>query len=299
MNIQHFINISEYSRETLLKIIHKGIALKEQCKNGIYQNSLSHKTLAMIFDKASTRTRVSFEVGMSQLGGRALFLSNNDTQLGRGETIEDSSKVISSMVDIIMLRISNHSDMETFAQYSTKPVINALSDESHPCQLLADMMTIVEHGKSLDDLTIAWIGDGNNMANTYAQAANILGFNLHISSPKGYVIDSKYLNDNVTLFTSPSEAVTGVDIISTDVFTSMGQEADRVKRLAAFKDFEVNSALTSHAKDDYLFMHCLPAHRGEEVSAEVMDGKHSVVFDQAENRLHAQKALLLYLTNNL
>ncbi|HCJ87520.1 MAG TPA: ornithine carbamoyltransferase, partial [Gammaproteobacteria bacterium] len=274
------------------------IALKKQHKAGEISNTLKNKTLAMIFDKSSTRTRVSFETGMTQLGGHALFLSDKDIQLGRGEPITDSAVVISSMVDCIMLRVSSHADINTFADYSSVPIINALSDESHPCQLLADMMTYQEHNGSIKGKTVAWIGDGNNMCHTYMQAAKAFGFTLNIATPKGYEPDQSFVDqytDYINLCKDANSACNDVDLVVTDVWASMGQEAEQKKRELDFEDFQVDKNLMSQAKSDAVFMHCLPAHRGEEVSADVIDGKQSLVWGEAENRLHAQKALLLYL----
>ncbi|MBE8189554.1 MAG: ornithine carbamoyltransferase, partial [Candidatus Thioglobus sp.] len=254
--------------------------------------------LAMIFDKPSTRTRVSFEAGMTQLGGHALFLSNRDIQLGRGETIPDSAIVISSMVDGIMLRVSAHKDIATFAQHSSVPIINALSDESHPCQLLADMMTFQEHKGKIQGKTVAWIGDGNNMCQTYMQAAKAFGFRLNIACPSAYqpkkAFAEKYAN-SINFHSNAKSACQNADLIITDVWASMGQETQQQQRQAAFADFQVSAELMNSASPDAAFMHCLPAHRGEEVTAEVIDGKQSLVWAEAENRLHAQKALLLFL----
>ena len=256
------------------------------------------KTLAMIFDKSSTRTRVSFEAGMTQLGGQSLFLSEKDIQLGRGEPITDSAIVISSMVDAIMLRMSSHEDIVEFSKHSSKPVINALSDESHPCQILADLMTYQEHRGSIKGKKIAWIGDGCNVCQTYMQAAAIFDFDLSIATPVGYGPSDDFIEKyktNISYFTNPNDACRGADIIVTDVWTSMGQELEIKQREAAFKCFQVDQKLMNQAKDDAIFMHCLPAYRGKEVSAEVIDGEQSVVWSEAENRLHVQKSLLLYL----
>jgi len=295
---KHFINLDDLSTNDLEKIIDDAIVLKKQHKSGEINASLKNKTLAMIFDKSSTRTRVSFEAGMTQLGGHALFLSDRDIQLGRGEPIVDSSIVISSMVDAVMMRVSSHEDINTFAKHSSVPIINALSDESHPCQLLADMMTYKEHNGSIAGKTVAWVGDGNNMCHTYMQAAKAFNFRLNIATPVGYEPDDAFVNkysENIALFTSAKEACQNADLIVTDVWASMGQEEEQVKREVAFKDFQVDEALMSTANSDAQFMHCLPAHRGEEVSASVIDGNQSLVWDEAENRLHAQKSLLLYL----
>jgi ornithine carbamoyltransferase len=295
---KHFINLDDLANDDLQQIIDQAIALKKQYKAGETSNALKNKTLAMLFDKSSTRTRVSFEAGMVQLGGHALFLSDKDIQLGRGEPITDSAVVISSMVDCIMLRVSSHEDINTFAEYSSVPVINALSDESHPCQLLADMMTYQEHNGSIKGKTVAWIGDGNNMCHTYMQAAKAFGFTLNIATPEGYEPDQSFVDqyaDYINLCKDANSACDDADLVVTDVWASMGQEAEQKKRELDFKDFQVDTNLMSQAKSDAVFMHCLPAHRGEEVSADVIDGKQSLVWGEAENRLHAQKALLLYL----
>ena len=295
---KHFINLDDLSGSELQLIIDKAIALKQAFKAGEINKSLENKTLAMIFDKSSTRTRVSFEAGMTQLGGHALFLSDRDIQIGRGEPITDSAIVISSMVDAVMLRISSHEDINTFAEHASVPIINALSDESHPCQLLADVMTYQEHVGSIKGKTVAWIGDGNNMCQTYMQAAHAFGFTLNIATPAGYEPQPEFCKKYahcINLTHDVNTACADADFVVTDVWASMGQEDEQVKRELAFKDFQVNESLMSQAKDDAIFMHCLPAHRGEEVSAEVIDGKQSLVWAEAENRLHAQKALLLYL----
>ena len=298
MTMKHFINLDDLSTDVLNKIIDDAIVLKKQHKAGEINETLKNKTLAMIFDKSSTRTRVSFETGMTQLGGHALFLSDRDIQLGRGEPIVDSSIVISSMVDAIMMRVSSHKDINTFASNGSVPIINALSDESHPCQLLADMMTYKEHKGSIQGKTVAWIGDGNNMCHTYMQAAKAFNFKLNIATPEGYEPDSDFIEkyaDYVALFNNAEEACHQADLVVTDVWASMGQEQEQAKRELAFKEFQVDEALMNNANTNAAFMHCLPAHRGEEVSAEVIDGQQSLVWDEAENRLHAQKSLLLYL----
>ncbi|WP_428087467.1 ornithine carbamoyltransferase [Candidatus Thioglobus sp.] len=296
--MKHFINLDDLSEQVLTQIIDRAIVLKKQHKAGEINETLKNKTLAMIFDKSSTRTRVSFEAGMAQLGGHALFLSDRDIQLGRGEPIKDSAIVISSMVDAIMMRISSHEAINTFALHGCVPIINALSDESHPCQLLADMMTYKEHKGSIKGRAVAWIGDGNNMCHTYMQAAKAFGFTLNIATPKGYEPNQKFVDRykaHIKLFNDAKQACENVDLVVTDVWASMGQEAEQIKRELAFKDFQVDETLMSGAKTDAAFMHCLPAHRGEEVAAEVIDGKQSLVWDEAENRLHAQKSLLLHL----
>ena len=294
----NFINFDQFSQNDLQGIIDRAILLKKEHKSGLINETLKNKTLAMIFDKSSTRTRVSFEAGMTQLGGQSLFLSEKDIQLGRGEPITDSAIVISSMVDAIMLRMSSHEDIVEFSKHSSKPVINALSDESHPCQILADLMTYQEHKGSIKGKKIAWIGDGCNVCQTYMQAAAIFDFDLSIATPVGYGPSDDFIEKyktNISYFTNPNDACRGADIIVTDVWTSMGQELEIKQREAAFKGFQVDQKLMSWAKDDAIFMHCLPAYRGKEVSAEVIDGEQSIVWSEAENRLHVQKSLLLYL----
>jgi len=294
----NFINFDQFSQNDLQGIIDRAILLKKEHKSGLINETLKNKTLAMIFDKSSTRTRVSFEAGMTQLGGQSLFLSEKDIQLGRGEPITDSAIVISSMVDAIMLRMSSHEDIVEFSKHSSKPVINALSDESHPCQILADLMTYQEHRGSIKGKKIAWIGDGCNVCQTYMQAAAIFDFDLSIATPPGYGPSDDFIekyNTNISYFENPNDACKGADIIVTDVWTSMGQELEIKQREAAFKGFQVDQKLMGQAKDDAIFMHCLPAYRGKEVSAEVIDGEQSVVWSEAENRLHVQKSLLLYL----
>jgi ornithine carbamoyltransferase len=252
----------------------------------------------MIFDKSSTRTRVSFEAGMIQLGGQSLFLSDRDIQLGRGEPIMDSAIVISSMVDAVMLRLSSHDDITEFAKHSSKPVINALSDDSHPCQILADLMTYQEKCGSIKGKKIAWVGDGCNVCQTYMQAASIFDFELSISTPVGYEPQKSFIEkyqNNISYSSNPIIASKDADIIVTDVWTSMGQESESKQRELAFKGFQVDKKMMSKAKDDAIFMHCLPAYRGKEVSSDVIDGNKSAVWDEAGNRLHVQKALLLFL----
>ena len=295
---KHFIDFDDYSYQALQKIIDSAIALKNEHKSGIVNDSLKNKTLAMIFDKSSTRTRVSFETGMTQLGGHSLFLSDRDIQIGRGEPIIDSAIVVSSMVDAVMLRISSHEDIIEFSKHTSKPVINALSDQSHPCQILSDLMTYQELRGSIRGKKIAWIGDGCNVCQTYMQAAEIFGFELNIATPEGYQPSQRFIDNyqsNISYYTDPIDACDGADIVATDVWTSMGKESEKKQRLNAFKGYQVDQKMMSVAKSDALFMHCLPAHRGEEVSTEVIDGKQSAVWVEAENRLHAQKALLLHL----
>jgi len=296
--MKHFINLDDLSTTDLNQIIDQAIVLKKEHKAGTINETLKNKTLAMIFDKSSTRTRVSFEAGMTQLGGHALFLSDRDIQLGRGEPTTDTAIVISSMVDAIMMRVSSHDDINNFAENGSVPIINALSDESHPCQLLADMMTYKEHKGSIQDKTVTWVGDGNNMCHTYMQAAKAFGFKLNIATPEGYEPEKRFIDnyqDYIQLFNDAEQACKNTDLVVTDVWASMGQEAEQAKRELAFKNFQVNEELMMHANTNASFMHCLPAHRGEEVSAPVIDGSQSLVWDEAENRLHAQKSLLLYL----
>jgi len=295
MSTRHFLSLMDLSPEEAEALIQRAIELKTLLRAGHAVDSLRGKVLAMVFEKSSTRTRVSFETGMFQLGGNALFLSPRDTQLGRGEPIEDSARVLSRMVDGIMLRTFEQEKLETIAEYSSVPVINALTDRFHPCQLLADVQTWVEHHGSIQGRRVAWIGDGNNMAHSYINAARLWDFQLVIACPEGYDPDPTIVaagGDRITLTRDPREAAAAANIITTDVWASMGQEEEQAIREKAFADFQVDGALMKLAKNDALFMHCLPAHRGEEVAAEVIDGPQSVVWDQAENRLHAQKALL-------
>ena len=299
--IKHFINFDDLSLKELQGIIDQAISLKKEHKSGQINDTLKNKTLAMIFDKSSTRTRVSFEAGMTQLGGQSLFLSEKDIQLGRGEPITDSAIVISSMVDAVMLRLSSHEDIIEFSKHSSKPVINALSDESHPCQILADLMTYQEMNGSIKNKKIAWIGDGCNVCQTYMQAAGIFDFELSIATPKGYEPSELFIKNykkNINFYSDPLMACENADIIVTDVWTSMGQESETKQRELAFKGFQVDQNMMNQAKKDAVFMHCLPAYREKEVSSEVIDGSQSVVWSEAENRLHVQKSLLLYLIEN-
>ena len=295
---KNFINFDQYSLETLQSIIDRAISLKKEHNSGLINNTLENKTLAMIFDKSSTRTRVSFEAGMIQLGGQSLFLSDRDIQLGRGEPIMDSAIVISSMVDAVMLRLSSHDDITEFAKHSSKPVINALSDDSHPCQILADLMTYQEKCGSIKGKKIAWVGDGCNVCQTYMQAASIFDFELSIATPVGYEPQKSFIEkyqNNISYSNNPLIASEDADIIVTDVWTSMGQESESKQRELAFKGFQVDKKMMSKAKENAIFMHCLPAYRGKEVSSDVIDGNKSAVWDEAANRLHVQKALLLFL----
>ncbi|WP_415058805.1 ornithine carbamoyltransferase [Halopseudomonas sp.] len=298
MTVRHFLSLMDCSQAELVGLIKRGVELKALHQQGVIYEPLKNRVLAMIFEKASTRTRVSFEAGMIQLGGQAIFLSPRDTQLGRGEPIEDSARVLSSMCDAVMIRTFAHQDLETFAQYSRVPVINGLSDDLHPCQLLADMQTYLEYRGSIQGKTVAWVGDGNNMCNTFIQAAIQFDFNLRIACPKGYEPDQALLDqagERVFLTHDPLEAVAGAHLVNTDVWASMGQEDEAEARLKRFAPYQVTPAMLDHADESVLFMHCLPAHRGEEVNNEVMEDSRSVVWDQAENRLHAQKALVEFL----
>lgn len=295
---QHFLTLLDIEKTALQQMVHRAIELKQDYRQGKAPELLKNKTLGMIFDKSSTRTRVSFETAMVHFGGHAIFLSPRDTQLGRGEPIEDSARVLSRMVDMIMIRTFEHEKIEKFAQYSSVPVINALTDMYHPCQLIADVQTYIEHRGDIAGKTVAWIGDGNNMCHSYINAARQFDFTLQIATPKGYEPDSsvvKAAGDCIKLTYDPKEAASNADLITTDVWASMGQEKEQQQREKSFANFQVDAELMALAKPDALFMHCLPAHRGEEVTAEVIDGQQSVVWDEAENRLHAQKALLEYL----
>jgi ornithine carbamoyltransferase len=296
MNPRHFISLLDLSGEEFRRLIERAIHLKKH-RDPDYQ-PLKGQVLAMIFEKSSTRTRISFESGMSHFGGSAIFLSPRDTQLGRGEPIEDSAQVISRMVDCIMLRTHLHETVTKFAEHSRVPVINGLTDEQHPCQLLADMQTYFELRGDIQGKTIAWIGDGNNMCHSYIHAAMQLDFNLHIAAPAGYLPAKAIVDlagDRVRFFDTAVAAAKNADLCVTDVWASMGQEEEQKQRERDFKDYQINTEVMCAANQDALFMHCLPAHRGEEVSADVIDGPQSVVFDEAENRLHAQKALLEFL----
>lgn len=297
MMVRHFLTLNDLSKSEIEHILQRATELKRMQHAGEIYQPFVGKVLGMIFEKSSTRTRISFEAGMCQFGGDAIFLSPRDTQLGRGEPIEDSARVISSMLDIVMIRTFGHDIVERFAKYSKVPVINGLTDDHHPCQLLADMQTYIEHRGSIAGKTVVWVGDGNNMCNSYIEMSQILDFNLHIATPKGYEPKAEFLANtkNVTLFNSPQDAVKDADLIVTDVWASMGQEEEQKLREQAFADFQVNEQLMALAKADCLFMHCLPAHRGEEISENMLDHAGSVVWDEAENRLHAQKALMEFL----
>ncbi len=293
-----FLTLADLSRDELARLIERARELKIQHRRGGRHTPLAGKTLAMIFEKSSTRTRVSFEAGMAQLGGTAMFLSPRDMQLDRGEPVEDTARVISRMVDVIVIRANSHAMIERFAAHSRVPVINALSDRDHPCQLLADIQTWAEHRGPVAGKTAAWIGDGNNVCHSWIEAARLLGFHLRVATPKGYEPDAgivRTAGQQVSLGHDPAAAAANADLIVTDTWASMGQEEEKAKRLRDFTGFTVDAALMKRAKADALFMHCLPAYRDHEVSSEVLDGPQSVVWDEAENRLHAQKALLEFL----
>lgn len=289
------MTLMDFSQDELSELIQRAIQMKQAWKSGEITQPLKQRTLAMIFEKSSTRTRVSFETGITQLGGHGLFLSPRDTQLGRGEPVEDSARVISRMVDMIMVRTFDHEQLVRFAEYSSVPVINALTDDYHPCQLLADIMTYVEHRGSIAGKTVTWVGDGNNMCQSWMNAARQFDFKLNIACPEGYEPSPELLEavgSHAEIIPDVREASTGSDLISTDVWASMGQEEEQAVRMAAFKDYRVDAEVMACANNDAVFMHCLPAHRDEEVTAEVLEGSQSVVWDEAENRLHAQKALM-------
>ena len=293
------LTLLDLTREEILYLVKESAILKSQQKKGISYQPLLGKTVAMIFEKPSTRTRVSFEVGIAQLGATPVVLSAGEMQLGRGETVEDTGRVLSRYVDGIMIRAYSHEAVETLARAATVPVINGLTDTTHPCQILSDLFTIYERRGDVEGMTVAYVGDGNNVAHSWILAAARLDFALRLGCPEGYEpareILAKAPGERVKVFHDPAEAVKDADVVYTDVWASMGQEEEAQKRLRDFEGYQVTSDLMSHAKGDAVFMHCLPAHRGQEVSAEVMDGPQSIVFDQAENRLHAQKAILAFL----
>lgn len=296
MKPRHFITLLDLSSDEFRALIRRAIELKGS--NDLEYEPLKNQVLGMIFEKSSTRTRISFEIGMIQLGGSAIFLSPRDTQLGRGEPLEDSARVISSMVNCVMMRTHRHDTVIKFAENSKAPVINGLTDRFHPCQLLADMQTYFEHRGDIAGKTVAWIGDGNNMCHSYINAARLLGFKLRIACPQGYEPEPELITaagGRVMLMHDSMAAAEQSDLVATDVWASMGQETEQQQRMEAFQQFQVDRAVMRKAAPDALFMHCLPAHRGEEVSADVIDGPQSVVWDEAENRLHAQKALLEFL----
>ena len=292
---QHFLTLLDFSPTELVAIIERAIEMKREHRAGVDQRRFSGKVLGMIFEKSSTRTRVSFEAGMAQLGGHDMFLSPQDTQLGRGEPIEDSARVIASMVDIVMIRTFGHDVVQRFAEYSSVPVINALTDDYHPCQLLADMQTWMEHRGKPAGKTVCWVGDGNNMCQSYINAARQFDFELRIACPAGFEPNAELLaanSDRVAIEHNPAVAAEGADLVVTDVWASMGQEEEQQARAEAFAPYQVNAELMSRAAGNALYMHCLPAHRGEEISAELMDAPDTVIWEEAENRLHAQKALM-------
>src|SRR5881628_4022038 len=292
---KHFLQFQDFSRDELDYLFERTRWIKERFKRYELYQPLRDRTLAMVFEKASTRTRVSFEAGMNQLGGIAINLNRGDTQLSRGEPIEDLARVISRMVDVVMIRTFEQSIIERFARHSRVPVINGLTNEYHPCQILADVYTYIDHRGPIRGATVAWIGDSNNVCNTWLQAAALFDFKLNISTPPGYEVEAERMNKNCATFADPMAAARGADLVTTDVWTSMGFESENEERRRDFQTWQVDAEMMRVAKKDALFMHCLPAHRGEEVAAEVIDGPQSVVWDEAENRLHAQKALLEFL----
>ena len=300
--MKHYLQFQDFTADEYEYLLKRAALIKQKFKGYVTHHTLADRTLAMIFEKASTRTRVSFEAGMYQLGGSVVHLTSNDSQLGRSEPIEDSARVISRMTDLVMIRTFGQDRIERFAEFSRVPVINGLTNEFHPCQILADIFTYVEHRGSIAGKTVAWVGDGNNMANTWLQAANLLGFKVHLSTPSGYGVDEKlafgarpHNKDCYQIFSNPMDACKDADLVTTDVWTSMGYEEENEKRKKAFADWCVDQEMMAVAKKDALFMHCLPAHRGEEVMADVIDGPQSVVWDESENRMHVQKALMEYL----
>jgi ornithine carbamoyltransferase len=302
MSTRHFLTLLDLTPVELKQLIHRAIELKQLRNNGTLYQPLKNRVMAMIFEKASTRTRVSFEAGMAQFGGHAMFLSSRDTQLGRGEPVADSAKVISSMVDIVMIRTFSHDLITEFAANSSVPVINALTDDFHPCQLLADMQTFQELRGDIQGKTVAWIGDGNNMCHSYINAARQFDFKLNIACPEGFEPNAELVSrnsDRVTVMEAPEAAVEGTHLVVTDVWASMGQEDEQRQRMREFRGYQVNPELMDLAAQDALFMHCLPAHRGEEVSESMMDDPRCVAFHEAENRLHAQKALIEFLLRDL
>ena len=298
MNIKHFLTLDSLSRKELEAIINRALELKAQTKRRKFEATLNNRVLGMIFEKSSTRTRVSFETGMTQLGGHAIYLAPTGSQIGRGEPLKDTARVLSKMVDCIMLRTFEHKKLEEFSSYSDVPVINGLSDSFHPCQLLADLLTYIEARGSIENKNVVWLGDGNNMCHSYMNAARIFNFQLIVSCPKEFVPNSKIFESskrNTSIEYDPYKAVDGADLIVTDVWASMGKEDEQKDRKEKFMKYQVNSEIMSCAKDNALFMHCLPAHRGEEVTEDVLEGSQSIVWEEAGNRLHSQKALLEFL----
>tara|TARA_B100001778_G_scaffold49821_1_gene37051 strand:+ start:1687 stop:2604 length:918 start_codon:yes stop_codon:yes gene_type:complete len=300
--VRHFRSLLDINKKEFLRIIDRSIQLKEEASEGIINNSLANKTMAMIFKKNSTRTRVAFETAMNTMGGHAIFLSSDSTQISRGEDLSDTAKVLSGMVDIIMVRTHAHEEIEELANNSSVPVINGLTEKFHPCQLLADMQTYFEEKGSIEGKRVAWVGDGCNMCNSYINAAKILNFQLKIATPSGYEPDQTTLDlasDNVELCDLPGKAVENCDLVTTDVWSSMGDEAEAEKRKSIFKGYQINKHLFEKSKPDSIFLHCLPAHRGEEVETDVIDGPRSKVWNQAHNRLYTSKALIEFLFNEL
>ncbi|TSA19905.1 MAG: ornithine carbamoyltransferase [Betaproteobacteria bacterium] len=299
MELRHFLQFKDLSRDELEYLFARTRVIKDRFKRYEPYHPLNDRSLAMIFEKSSTRTRLSFEAGMQQLGGAAIYLNTRDTQLGRGEPVEDAAEVISRMVDLVMIRTFEQDIIERFAKHSRVPVINGLTNEYHPCQILADIYTYIEQRGPIAGKTVAWIGDSNNMCNTWLQAAEVLDFNVHVSTPPGYEVEPEraglFGTDHFESFADPMDACRDADLVTTDVWTSMGFEAENAVRMEAFADWCVDSEMMAVAAKDALFMHCLPAHRGEEVEAAVIDGPQSVVWEEAANRLHAQKALMEFL----
>lgn len=298
MTIKHYLQFSDFTLDEYKYVIKRSLIIKKKFKNYEPHRSLNDRTLIMLFEKSSTRTRLSFEAGMHQLGGSAIYLNTRDSQLGRGELIEDAAQVMSRMCDVIMIRTFGQEIINRFAAHSRVPVINGLTNEYHPCQVLADIFTYIEHRSFIKGKVIAWIGDANNMLYSWLQAAKVFNFSVNVSTPKGYDINMKLVTTDYkhyTFFKNPADACVNADLVTTDVWTSMGYEHERMARLKAFNGWIVDHNKMLRARPDALFMHCLPAHRGEEVSKEVIDGPQSVVWDEAENRLHVQKALLEYL----
>jgi len=298
MSIKHFLTLDSLNRKELEAIINRALELKAQTKRRKFEATLNNRVLGMIFEKSSTRTRVSFETGMTQLGGHAIYLAPTGSQIGRGEPLKDTARVLSKMVDCIMLRTFEHEKLEEFSSYSDVPVINGLSDSFHPCQLLADLLTYIEARGSIENKNVVWLGDGNNMCHSYMNAARIFNFQLIVSCPKEFVPNSKIFESskrNTSIEHDPYKAVDGADLIVTDVWASMGKEDEQKDRKEKFMKYQVNSEIMSCAKENALFMHCLPAHRGEEVTEDVLEGPQSIVWEEAGNRLHSQKALLEFL----
>jgi len=297
--LRHFLQFKDFTRDEIHYVLDRARLIKDMFKRYEPHRPMDDRTLAMVFEKASTRTRVSFEAGMYQMGGSVIHLTTTDSQLGRSEPIEDTARVVSRMVDLVMIRTFEQTRIERFASHSRVPVINGLTNEFHPCQILADIFTFIEHRKDITGKIVTWVGDANNMAYTWLQAAELLGFTLHVSAPPGYRLDPARIGNLrpgvLRQFDDPREACAGAHLVTTDVWTSMGYEAENAQRLKAFADWCVDSDMMSRASPEAVFMHCLPAHRGEEVTGDVIDGPQSVVWDEAENRLHAQKALMEFL----